>query len=735
MPDVTSKPMATLLAVIALACAGSARAAAQEKSPGVIESFKVIAVRDAFGGRTPPGASGPYQLIRAIVTGALDPAATANAGIVDLAHAPRDAKGWVRYRTDVLILRPKRARDAARTLVYDVVNRGGLLGRATFIGGGDLLQGLPPAKDFPSWLEHGYTVVWSGWQGDIPLSTGDMRLGTAFPLAEVQGRPVTGMNREEYIPDTAGGPPNTFRLSYPPADPADRDSVRFTARESWRDGDGHEVYDGPSAAVRAWHYVHRANDATGGRYNVVFTPPAQVPGFVGKSRAPDAGTIYSFVYRATGSRIDGIGFAAVRDLVAFLRHGGVDAAGQRNPLADLRPTGCGGEPCRGDEGDAFDTAIAVGISQSGRILRDFLYRGFNDDGHGRRVFDGLMPIIAGARRTWVDTRFAQPGRWSKQHEDHFMPGFQFPFAYNVIDDPVSGRHDGLLRACLSSRTCPKIMQLDGSFEWWNGAGSLVVTDGAGRDLTLPDNVRYYLVPGTGHGGGPGVTDGLAAAPRADAMCRFADSPVSEEPFERALFARLVDWVRRGTPPPASRYPTAAAGTARKPDALGYPRIRAAKLPAAGGSMPALELDFRGVHNTVAVTRFEQGVPQVDRTRSYDVLVPAVDATGNDVGGIRTPAVAVPLASYTGWNLRARGHAEGELCTSHGAMIPLATTAASRGAGDPRPPLSQLYSSRDDYLQRVDAAAEALVREGYLLERDAEPRYRSQVRQVAKRLFP
>lgn len=728
------KTIAKLVVTVALT-ASCQQAGAAESSAGGIESFKLVSVHDVFGGKTPHGAAGPYQLVRARVTGALDPNAAANAGIVDLDRAPRDARGRVIYRTDVVILRPKNARDAARTLVYDVVNRGGLLGRGTFIGGGDLVHGTPPDRDFPSWLEHGYTVVWSGWQGDLPLSSDELRLGTAFPQARIDGKPVTGMSREEYIPDTAGGPPHTFRLSYPPADPGDRASVRFTARESWRDGQGQEVYAGPAATVRTWHYVHRTDGPDGPRDEVAFTPPAQVPGLDGKPMVPDAGTIYSFVYRARGSRVDGIGFAAVRDLVGFLRRGGPDASGQRNPMADLRPPACQHRPCPGTQGDAFDTAIGIGISQSGRFLRDFLYRGFNDDSHGHRVFDGLMPIIAGARRTWVDTRFAQPGRWSKQHEDHFMHGFQFPFAYNVIDDPVSGRRDGLLRACQASRTCPKIMQFDGSFEWWNGAASLVVTDGAGHDLTLPDNVRYYVVPGTGHGGGGGITDGLMPARRADAMCQFADSPVSEAPFERALFARLVDWVRQDTPPPASRYPSVAAGTARAPGSAGFPLLAAATWPEAGDAVQTASVDFRGVHNTVAVTHFDQGVPSVDPRRSYTVLAPAVDATGNDLAGIRTPTVAVPLASYTGWNLRAAGHAEGELCTSHGAMFPLAVTDRRRSAGDPRPSLSQLYVDRADYIRKVDAASAALVQAGYLLKRDADRLYRARAAQVAASLFP
>lgn len=708
-----------------LAAATAAHAAVS--LPGQVTGFHVASVRDAFGGEVPHGASGPYQLITATVDGTLDPAAPANAGIVDLDKAPRDAQGQVAYHTDVVLLRPKLPRDARRVLVYEVVNRGGLLGKGTFIGGGDLLNGAVPDAGFPSWLEHGYTMVWSGWQADIPMSHGGLRLGTHFPVAQQRGRPVTGMSREEYIPDNAGGA-HAFRLSWPPADAKDRGNVTFTARETWRDAKGRAVYDGASAPVTQWHYTYGDQ----GQAGVDFTPPAQVPGPDGRPMAPDAGTIYTFTYRATGSQVAGIGFAAVRDLVTFLRHHGSAAAGVKNPLDDMVEAKCALAHCAARPAGNVDVAIGVGISQSGRFLRDFLYGGFNDDGRGQRVFDGLMPIIAGARRTWVNARFAQPGRWSKQHEDHFMPGFQFPFAYNVITDPVSGRHDGLLKTCLRTATCPKIMQVDGSFEWWNGAASLVVTNGAGKDLALPDNVRYYLVPGTGHGGGGGVKQGLPAQP--NPVCQFADSPINEAPFERALFGRLVDWVTKDAPPPASRYPTVAAGNLVAPAKVGFPSLHAVAVPGGDGTSQLLSVDFRGRHNPVFLTSFSDGVPAVDVTHRYTVLEPTVDATGNEVAGIRTPSVAVPLASYAGWNLRSAGHAEGELCISHGAMLPLATTTAMHSVHDPRPALQQLYRDRTDYLRKVDAAAAQLVRNGYLLPRDAHALYEEPAAEVSSRLL-
>ena len=270
----------------------------------------------------------------------------------------------------------------------------------------------------------------------------------------------------------------------------------------------------------------------------------------------------------------------LRDLVSFLRYNSTDAQGMANPLNDLKTAPCATASC--SQSTNFDVAIGEGISQSGRFMKDFLYQGFNVDKNGKIVFDGMFPIISAARRTWTNAAFAQPGRWSKQHEDHFMPGFQFPFTYATLTDPVSGMTDGLLKQCTQTNTCPKIMQLDGAFEWWGGAASLVVTDGRGNDIQLPPNVRYYLVPGTQHGGGNGVTTGNLVIPAAGSQCQLPGSPVEETPVERALIPALVNWVANGTEPPASQYPTVASGTLVAPTqtATGFPRQRTARPPPA-----------------------------------------------------------------------------------------------------------------------------------------------------------
>jgi hypothetical protein len=693
--------------------------AVQQRVAGVVDRFEVVSTVDAWGGATPAGAAGPYTVVTGIVHGRLLPTHPDNAGIVDLASAPRDADGYVDYTTDAVILRPKSAATARRVLFYDVVNRGAKPALSAFVGAPSLVKGAAPGENFPSLLRAGYTVVWSGWQSNVAQSGAGATspLGVHFPVARHgDGSPITGLSREEYIPETTETS-YRFPLTYAPASLSDLSEVRFTARQTWVAADGKQRFDAPSAPVPDWHYV--AND--NGTAYVEFTPPATVPAADGSAVAPGAGTIYSFTFRAKDPVVAGIGFAAVRDLVGFLKNASADDQGNPNPVADLKAAACAaGTGCPAQPAGNFDVAIAAGTSQSGRFLRDFLWQGFNKDGRGARVFDGLLPMIAGGRRAWVNERFAQPWRVARQHEEHWMPGDQFPFAYGVSTDPVSGRTDGLLGRCLASATCPKIMQVDGSFEWWNGRASLVVTDGAGHDAALPDNVRYYLVAGTQHGDGGGVGSGLAYQPTATTRCLLAPSPVSETPVERALVPALEAWIVQGRRPPASRYPTVAGGGLAAPDraAVGFPELSGVAVPYGPNAAPAaLNLTRFGTVNQLFVTDYGGAAPVADLARQYKLLVPRVDANGNESGGIRMPELAAPVATYTGWNVRAAAHAAGESCAMSGAAIPFAVSPAARSSADPRTTLAQLYTGRADYQARFGAAADALARRGYLLAQD------------------
>ena len=79
------------------------------------------------------------------------------------------------------------------------------------------------------------------------------------------------------------------------------------------------------------------------------------------------------------------------------------------------------------------------------MLRDLVHLGFNQDLAGRQVFDGILPVVAGSRRTCINWQFAQAGRYSRQHEDHSYGDDQFPFSYPTLSDPISGRSGGILQ--------------------------------------------------------------------------------------------------------------------------------------------------------------------------------------------------------------------------------------------------------------------------------------------------
>ena len=670
---------------------------------GYIDNLQILNSHDAYGGAS-FGDVGPYTVITGIVHGKLDPRNPANAGIVDLKLAPRDAAGLVDYSADVVILRPKSAAKAKRVLFYDVVNRGnkGLLNNIN--GGGRGFEAGQQGNGLL--LRLGYTLVWSGWQGDIgQTGHGDTAaLGTNYPVAvNPGGSAITGRAREEYVLDESNGidykgGPAQVKLTYPAAT-LDKAKVTFDWRPTWRTSSDPLTegmkYTAPSTPVPAANWSYNA-DGTG----IQFTLP---PG-------SDPGSIFEFVYTAKNPVVMGTSFAALRDLITFLNYDQADHAGNPNPLADLRGVACSGPSCHSDRN--FDVTVMEGVSESGRFARDFLWQGFNDNARpgnakgGRMVFNGMFPIIAGSRKMFINDRWGQPGRWSKGHADHWQPGDQFPFAYNVTTDPVTGRTDGLLKKCLTNDTCPKIVQLDGGFEAFGARTSLVTTDGKGHDLQIPANVRLYEVPGASHLGAAAGVATLTQVP----LCVNPPSQVIETTIERALAPELVDWVANGVAPADSQYPSVAAGTLAPPtdrEKIGFPDLSAAGYPYHGD-----------LYNPLVVTTYKNAIPMPDLSKPYTVLVSKTDADGNALGGVRVPEIVAPIGTYADWNVRGPGHSPGDACHYYASTLPFAATKADRQAkGDPRLSFQERYASKDDYVAKVKAAAEALVTQRLLLAED------------------
>jgi hypothetical protein len=600
--------------------------------------------RPALEGRA-FGSVGPYVELRARATIALDPADPRNAVIADLDRAPRNADGKVEAVADVVILRPADLARGNATLLVEPPNRGRriisqLLNDSTAAGSPRLEQAADAGNGWT--FRQGYTLAWIGWQGDWTATD-----GIRVEVPRIAG--ISGTSREEFVFDNSQNPV-TARLSYPAADAA---GAMLTVRNRQDD-----------ARQRPADLSFRLLD--GDRIEI-----ARPAGF-------EAGAIYELTYTARDPLVLGMGFAAFRDVTAFLRRDGSNA----NPLAmHGRST--------------VVTATSLGVSQSGRFLRDYLHLGFNEDTRGRQVFDALVPHIPGSRRAFVNARWAQPGRNPSDHTDRLYPADQFPFAYAISTDPLTGARDGLLRRCRISGTCPRIFQTDSEFEFFGARGSLTYTDAGGRHLDQPAEVRGFMM--TGH---PHYAAAQAMA-SASPLCQLAINPLQAGAPMRALMVALEAWVREGVEPPSSRVPTVAHGTLVP--AATYPPIPG--LPALTSWTPAPLLDMRTMPPTVA--------------GRYPILFPRVDNDGLAIAGIRLPVIEAPRATYTGWNPRRAGFGEGALCTNQGGVIPFAATRAERlAASDPRPSLEERWPDPARYVAVVRASADRLVAERLLLAEDA-----------------
>jgi hypothetical protein len=406
--------------------------------------------------------------------------------------------------------------------------------------------------------------------------------------------------------------------------------------------------------------------------------------------------LYELAYTAKDPKVHGIGFAATRDLNSYLRYGARDGTGTPNVL-----------------GGRISWAISQGNSQSGTFLRSFIHLGFNQDEAGRIVFDGSNPNIA-ARLLAMNIRFAAPSGGAAMYE----AGSDGVVWWGDYADEARGRPAaGLLDRCRATDTCPKIVETFGSSEFYNlrASPSLVGTR-ADRDIPLPSSVRRYYFPGVRHGGGPG---GFDPAPPRESCCELVPNPNPSADTLRALQNVLVEWVVKGTLPPPSQYPRLDRGELVSPTqaALGFPAIPGVPLPD-GVLTPLHDYDF-GPHFNY---RDVSGVMTVQPPPIRQVLptvVPAVDADGNETAGVASVLHQVPLGTYTGWNTEAAGFYKGRIRTNAGGFIPFARSKAARlASGDPRPSLEERYGTHDNYVARVRAAAERLIRGRYLLQEDA-----------------
>ena len=571
------------------------------------------------------GSTGAYEKLAGTIEFALDPADPHNKAVVDLQHAVKGPDGKVHFTADLFVLQPVDAGKGNGVLLFEISNRGnkGMIGRFN----------RARNVDDPTTAEHmgdgflmreGYTLVWVGWQFDVAAP----KLRIVAPAANVTGRvKVTTIQNEARTDATL----NDLPASYAPVDPNDP-SATLTVRNLFRDQ--------PTLLPRSsWR----------------FAPPSDT----GRARLIldskfEPGRVYEIDFAATGARVAGVGLAAIRDAASAFRY-----------RTDL--------PVRGR------SAYVFGISQSGRFLRQFLHDGFNTDERDRKAFDLVWAHVAGAGQGSFNERFALPGYSS-------FPATQFPYT-DLEQVDASGRRDGLLTR-YAPRLQPKVIYTNTPTEYWGQGRAAALThtsiDGT-RDLTLPENVRSYLLAGAQHGEG--------AFPPAPGQGQELGNPTPQGEVMRALLRAGHRWVTTGAPAPPSSYPTIRASSLTTLDKLRFPLLP-------GSTHPRL------VEPPLSPLPF---------------LVPQVDADGNDLAGIRVPEQMVPLATTTGWNFRApRLGNPTTIVALTGSYIPFARTKAEREAhGDPRLSIEERYKGKDDYLARIRTAAVSLLKSGFMLEEDVD----------------
>lgn len=643
--------------------------------------------RQPFSAGVSFGSAGPYERIKGKATFAVDPASQRKHRIVDLDNAPVQSDGRIHFTADFQILRPQNASSANRRMFFEWANRGNKRCLQFFNDAEASNDPIAAAHAGNGYLmRRGYSVVWLAWQGD--LHPGDGRLILEVPIATDAGRPITGKVRVEYIADQPGL--TTFPLSgwvstrsYPTVslDPASA----ILMRRRYPDATPEEVP--PSQWMFARVEGGSGLDNQGAERAIIPSDShIHIPtGF-------ETGWIYELIYEAKNPLVLGLGHLAVNRFVSFLRHEAADANGAPNPLADI----------------SIEKAYGWGRSQTGRCIRDFIYTGYNADSEGRRVFDGVLPHVSGAGLMWMNHRFARiVSPAGQQYEDHLNAADRFPFSYAQSTDHFTGKTDAILKR---PETDPLVLHTQTATEYWQRRGSLVHTDTQGYDLAQPDTVRVYMWASSQH-----FADPQPKAP-ARGICQNSINIVWTSMLFRGMLDAMDAWASHGTPPPQSRIPTRADDTlVDMAEWRGrFPQIPGICLPSGPNSLP--RLDFG--------EGFSDGLleepPRVIASEGYTVLVPAVDADGNDVAGVRAPMVAAPLATYTGWNLRARRFGNGAMHEFTGSTIPFADSAEERMAtNDPRPSISERYPDRSAYVAAIRAAAEQLVADRLMIAEDVE----------------
>ncbi len=630
----------------------------------------IATVTPWLGGRT-LGKVGAYEKVQGRVYFELDPESSTGRRVTDITLAPRNPAGKVAFSSDFVLVRPRDHARARHSVLLEIPNRGLTQANGSFFSTArgvsyDLMNLGSTALSDAFVFENGFTVAWLGWEFDLP--EGEIRMNA--PAAN-----VNGLVRHSIIATSPGS--HLARLgssnSYCASDAAQPDAQLLVRSH----------FDEPGRVLprASWAFAH----VEAGK---LVPDPCSIVSL--DEFAP--GRIYDLIYRGANPPLAGLGEAAVSDFVSWLKFGGVSSTLRDHP-------------------EYFSRVLGFGYSQSGRFLRDFLYRGFNADELGRQAFDGLFIASAGAGRGSFNHRYAMPGAAGNSVLSDLRPVDLFPFTDGMENDPLTGAgaEDGLLRLAEASHTVPRIFYTYSSTEYWARAGSLAYTtvDGA-QELPLSTAARLYFYAGTPHSPYPFPPIKNSRAGSYENCGNFARADWSF----RALLLDLDDWVAKGTAPPDSAYPHLNADLVSR-DHVEFPNIPGVRFPA---YMPRnWRVDYGPDFLAGGIIANEP--PKLGQP--YAILVPRANRDGNDSGGIALPEVAVPLGTFTGWNYQLPVLPDLDYLSGLvGSFIPFPATARERKAsGDARLSIAERYPDRDDYVEKVRTSARNLVSRRLLRSED------------------
>jgi hypothetical protein len=613
------------------------------------------------------GDAGPYERITGRVYFSVAVANPHNKRIVDLANAANLKNGEVEFSADFIAIRPKDPHKTNGSMILENPNRGH--SRIISLVDGGNWNVANDAGD--AWLlRNGFTIVSLGWQWD---AVGDDALRLYAPIAKENGKTITGVLRGDLMPSKKMAEiplghlitGNMGGLEYPVASPDDQRNV-LSVRDA---------RDAPRTIIprSEWRFAQTVDGKL-----------APSDRHIHLNGGFHAGKIYEYVYVVTDPVVAGLSFAAVRDFASYAKHAS-------DAIAPVQ------------------RVYGEGISQNGRFLRNFLYDGFNADEDGRIALDGVLAHVAGAGRGSFNYRFAQPSRDAQPTSSIFFPTDIFPFTDESETDPLTKDSGGLLDRAVAEKVVPKLFLSNTSYEYWGRAAALIHTTADGkRDMLISDNVRIYHFTGLQHFPGPWPP----AKGEGDLVGQQPESPLPIRYFWRAMITNMDAWVRSNTPPPPSSYPKIADGTMVSLREYAFPAIPGVNKPHEANA--GTRLDF-GPNWRDGILSIQP--PKVGET--FPVLVPQVDADGNERDGVRLPEITVPLATFASWNLRDPSiGAPDQRVSFEASYIPFAKTAADRAkSGDPRKSIEERYTTREEYMTRYTGAVDDLVKQRWILPED------------------